>query len=221
MKTMPTFSQRLEFTFATLARPLTSEDAEPEPGVAQAEARLGLRLPSVLRAYYRLAGRFDRFNRAHNRLCRPGEWSVDGGKLVFLEENQCVVVWGVEASRSPEEDPPVYQGTIIRGRPTEWHLEHELCSEFLLVMLHLQAVFGGHEFLGGSEITSAALEEFLTGWTPVGRIKELRALCREGGAACVLEDEGTSQLYVGARTERAFQAIEAELEAVGVGLDHY
>ena len=221
MKPMPTFSQRLESTFALMARPLTPEDGEPEPSVAQAESRLGLRLPAVLRAYYRLAGRYDRFNRAHNRLRRPGEWSVDSGKLVFLEENQCVVVWGVEVSTSPEEDPPVYQGTIIRGRPTEWHREHESCSEFLLVILHLQAVYEGYAFLGGSEITPAALERFLTGWTPVGRIKELRALCREGGAACVLEDEGTSQLYVGGRTERAFQAIEAELEAVGVGLDHY
>ena len=38
---MPTFSQRLESTYATLARPLTPEDGEPEPSVAQAEARLG------------------------------------------------------------------------------------------------------------------------------------------------------------------------------------
>jgi hypothetical protein len=196
------------------------EDGEPEPSVAQAEARLGLRLPLVLRSYYRLAGRYDRFNRAHNRLRRPGEWSVDGGKLVFLEENQCVVVWGVEASRSPEDDPSVYQGTIIRGQPTEWHLEHELCSEFLLVMLHLQAVYEGYAFLGGSEITPAALERFLTGWTPVGRVHELRAFHREGGAACVLEGEGSWQLYVGGQTERDFEAIEAELQAVGVEIDH-
>ena len=221
MKPMPTFSQRLESTFATLARPLTPEDGEPEPSVAQAESRLGLRLPAVQRAYYRLAGRYDRFNRAHNRLRRPGEWSVDGGKLVFLEENQWVVFWGVGVSKSPDDDPPVYQGTIIRGRPTEWDREHERCSEFLLVMLHLQAVFGGHEFLGGSEISPAALEKFLTGWTPVGRVKELRAFCREGGAACVLEGVGSSQLYVGGRTERDFEVIEAELEAVGVGLDHH
>ena len=87
-------------------------------------------------------------------------------------------------------------------------------------MLHLQAVFGGHEFLGGSEITAEALEKFLTGWTPVGRVKEFRAFCREGGAACVLEGEGSSQLYVGGRTEREFEAIEAELGAVGVEIDH-
>jgi hypothetical protein len=145
---------------------------------------------------------------------------VDGGKLVFLEENQCVVVWGVEATTSPEDDPPVYQGTIIRGRPTEWYLEHERCSEFLLVMLHLQAVWGGYKFLGGSDIDSEALEKFLTGWTPVGLVSGLLAFCREGRAACVIQDGGPSQLYVGGRTERDFEAIEAELEAAGVALDH-
>ena len=121
---MPTFSERLEYMFASLARPLTPEGGQPETALSGAEARLGLRLPSVLREYYLLAGRFDRFNRAHNRLRGPEEWSVDGGKLVFLEKNQYVVAWGVEAGRSPEDDPPVYQGPNVRGRPTEWHLEH-------------------------------------------------------------------------------------------------
>jgi hypothetical protein len=217
---MPTFTERLKSTFATLARPLMPEDGEPEPSVAESEARLGLRLPPVLRAYYLLAGRCDQFNLPHNRLLRPEKWSVDGGKLVFLEENQCVVVWGVEAGTSPEDDPPVYQGPKVRGRPTEWYLEHERCSEFLLVMLHLQAVWGGYEFLGGSEITPAALEEFLKGWTLVGRISQLRAFSREGSAACVIQDGGPSQLYVGGQTERDFEAIEAELEALGVEMDH-
>ncbi|MHC5538950.1 SMI1/KNR4 family protein, partial [Singulisphaera rosea] len=162
---MSTFSERLESTFATLARPLTPGDGEPEANIAGAEDRLGLKLPPALRAYYRLAGRFDQFNRAHNRLLRPEEWTVDGGKLVFLEENQCVVFWGVEASRSPDDDPPVYQGPNDLEQPTEWYLEHGTCSEFLLVTLHLQAVWGGYESTGGSDVTPEALERFLAGWT--------------------------------------------------------
>jgi hypothetical protein len=69
---------------------------------------------------------------------------------VFLEENQCVVFWGVEVGTVPEDDPPVYQAEYVRGRPTEWYLEHKRCSEFLIVMLHLQAVWAGYDFLGGS-----------------------------------------------------------------------
>jgi len=94
---MDNFAERLNSTFATLVRPLTPEDGQSEMSISDPETRLGLKLPAVLRDYYLLAGRFDRFNRAHNELRRPDEWSVDGGKLVFLEENQCVVFWGVEA----------------------------------------------------------------------------------------------------------------------------
>jgi hypothetical protein len=218
---MPTFSQRLGSAFARLVRPLTPEDGQPEAVLSEAEARLGLRTPSVLREYYRLAGRFDRFNQAHNRFRGPDEWSVDGGKLVFLDENQCVVVWGVEASTSPEDDPPVYQGPTVRDQPTEWYLEHERCSEFLLVMLHLQAVWGGYDHLDGSDVPPAALVEFLKGWSFAGRIGQLRAYNREGGAACVIEDQGSQQLYVGGRTEREFERIVAELEAIGVEIDDF
>lgn len=218
---MPTFPERLGATFATLIRPLTPEDGEPDANIAEAEHRLGLKLPSVLRAYYSMAGRFDQFNRAHNRLLRPEEWSVDGGKLAFLEENQCVVSWGVEASGSLEDDPPVHQGPNVRGQPTEWYLEHDTCSEFLLVTLHLQAVWGGYEFTGGSDVTPKALEKFLSGWSPAGRVNELVAFGREGGAACVLKGNVTSQLYFGGRTEQDFEAIEAELQAVGGQIDRY
>jgi hypothetical protein len=216
---MTTFAERLRSTFATLARPLTAEDGDPESSISGAEIRLGLRLSAVLREYYLLAGRFDRFNLAHHRLLRPEKWFLDDGKLVFLEENQWVLFWSVEASLSADDDPPIYQGPNIRGQPIEWYLEHGVCSEFLLVTLHLQAVWGGYEFIGGSDITPDAVARFLTGWTPAGRVNELLAFNRDGGAACVVEGEGKAQLYVGGRTEREFEAIVAELEAVGVGID--
>ncbi len=215
------FSERLKSTFATLVRLLMPEDGEPETGVSAVEARLGFRLPAVLREYYLLAGRFDRFNRAHNELRRPGDWAVESGKLVFLEENQCVVFWGVDMGTSPEDDPPVYQAENVRGRPVKWFLEHQRCSEFLIVMLHLQAVWGGYEFLGGSAAKQEAMTKFLTGWTAAGTVNQLSAFNREGAAACVVEDSNSLQLYVGGQTEQEFELIRAELEAVGVELEHF
>ena len=213
------FAERLASVMELLVRPLTAGDGESEASISKGEVCLGVRLPVVLREYYLLAGRLDRFNRAHNRLLRPEEWSVDGGKLVFLEENQRVVFWGIEAGSLPGDDPPVYQGQEVRGRSTDWYLEHERCSEFLLVMLHLQAVWGGYDFLGGTGIASEALERFLTGWTPVGSVNELLAFNRDGKVACVIPGKGSSQLYVGGRTEQDFEAIEDDLEALGVGLN--
>jgi hypothetical protein len=217
---MSDFAERLASVLELLVRPLTAADGESEASISKGQVRLGVRLPAVLRDYYLLAGRFDRFNRAHNALLRPEEWTVDGGKLVFLEENQCVVFWGVEAVTSPSDDPLVYQGQKVRGRPTNRYLEHERCSEFLLVMLHLQAVWGGYEFLGGTEVASKALEKFLTGWTPVGSVNELLAFNRNGKVACVIKSMGSSQLYVGGRTEQDFKTIEDELEAI-VGLNQF
>ena len=81
---MDSFAEVLKSTFATLVRPLGLEDGQPEESIADAEARHGFRLPVVLREYYLLVGGFDKFNLARNELRRPEEWSVDGGKLVFL-----------------------------------------------------------------------------------------------------------------------------------------
>ena len=146
---------------------------------------------------------------------------MDGGKLVFLEENQCVVFWGVEASRSPDDDPPVYQGPNVRGRADRMVSG----ARDLLRVPARDAPLAGrlgrlraHRRVGRH---ARGLERFLAGWTPAGRVNELRAYNREGGAACVLEGEVTSQLYVGGWTGRDFEAIEAELEAAGVEIDHF
>ena len=218
---MDIFAERLKSTFATLIRPLTPEDGE-------SEADFGRRSPSRLAVASRysgstslLAGRFDRFNRAHNELRRPDEWSVDGDKLVFLDENQYVVSWGVDAGTSPDDDPPIYQAENVQGRQTEWFVEHEPCSEFLIVMLHLQAAWGGYEFLGGSEIESESLTKFLTGWTSTGSVKELLAFNRPGGAACVLKSGRLVAVVRRGSHGTRFELIENELKAVGVELDHF
>jgi hypothetical protein len=216
---MTSFSEQYRSTFAALAEPLVAEDGLNERVIMEAEHRLGIRLPDALREYYLLAGRFDRFNRAHNRLLRPEQWSIDNGKVVFLVENQAVIIWGVEATGSPPADPPVFQAVNEPGVPSRWELEHERCSEFLLVELHLQAVWGGLDHLGMGEITPDVLERFLSTWLFAGRVQDVRAYYRDGSAVCVLEDEGKSQLYVGGRTEREFEAIESELERLGVGID--
>ncbi len=81
---MDSFAEVLKSTSATLICPLAPEDGQPEASIAVAEGRHGFRLPVVLREYYLLVGGFDKFNLARNELRRPEDWSVDGGKLVFL-----------------------------------------------------------------------------------------------------------------------------------------
>ena len=60
------YSTRYQQVIEALARPLTFQDGVPEAEIAAGEQRLGFRLPSALREYYLIAGRFDQLNCAHN-----------------------------------------------------------------------------------------------------------------------------------------------------------
>ena len=83
--------------FETLGRPLKSDDKVPEEELLAAERRLGLRIPKALADFYRCAGRAADRTSVFNKLLPPAELAVQSGKLVFMEENQAVVLWGTDA----------------------------------------------------------------------------------------------------------------------------
>ena len=201
-----------------LDRPLTSADGLPDREIVTGEQRLGVRLPRALREFYGIAGQLDHLNRAHNRLYTPDEWFVDAGKLVFMEENQAVVYWGIPISEWLCDDPPVSQGVNVVDQPIDWHPEHGACSEFLLVMLHWQAVCGGMKFTGSADIPAKALTLISAMWSLVGEVSELWAFASDGKAACVIGEGETLQLFVAARTQQDFNAINAELAGMDIKL---
>src|SRR5215831_2100784 len=131
MKTR-TYEDLYRQTFARLGVHLSSKDGVPPDQVAARERKLGLRLPTALRDYYVVAGRERSLNNAHNRLIPLKDLEVHAGKLVFMEENQWVVVWGVAASSKSGVDPAVYQWPIEDGEPSGWFLEHRKVSAFLV-----------------------------------------------------------------------------------------
>lgn len=190
-----------------------------ESSLARAERQFGVALPAALRGYFLTLGNLRELNDAHNRLLAPDDWFLDAGKLVFMVENQAVLYWGVEAAKSPDDDPAVFQGVNLLPEAIEWHLECDRCSEFLLVMLHWQAAMGGLEWLGMTDDAGPAVTEHLAAaWQQVGGFDDLVAYRREGRVACLLTDGG--QLYVGGRTEALFEEVVADLRAAGVELDH-
>jgi hypothetical protein len=84
--------------------------------IDDAEKRLGVRLPGSLKEYYLVAGREKRINQLHNRLLPPEKLRIDSERLVFMEENQWVVYWGVPAVRETEPDAAVFQGVNRRDK---------------------------------------------------------------------------------------------------------
>jgi hypothetical protein len=213
------YSIKYQRAIEALAKPVTPEDGVPAGEIVAGEHRLGIQLPSALREYYLIAGRLDRLNRAHNRLYSPGEWFVDEAKLVFMEENQSVVFWGIPISECSGDDPPVLQGVNVADRPIEWYPEHGSCSEFLRMMVHWQAVCGGMAFTAGADISPETLTRIWASWTFVGQMGGMLAFARDGGTACVIGEGEALQLFVGGCTEQDFNPIDAEFARIDVKLE--
>jgi hypothetical protein len=210
------YSIKYRKTIETLANPVATEDGVPAAEVVAGERRLNIRLPSALREYYLICGRLEGLNRAHNRLYPPDGWFVDANKLVFMEENQQVVFWGIP--EGTVDDPPVLQGVNVTDQPMGWYPEHSSCSEFLVMMLHWQAVCGGMAFTAGADISPVTLAGIRSSWSLVGEMGEMLTFAREGGAACIIGEEEALQVFVGGRTEYDFNLIDAEFERIGVKL---
>ena len=116
-----------------LGRKLERDDGIPSSEIAQSETRLKMRLPLALRDYYALAGNLP-INVEHNRLYAPKRLKKRKGKLVFMEENQMVVFWGVDVDTT--SDPEVFQAN--NEIPLQWFSEECTFTAFIIRMLRWQ-----------------------------------------------------------------------------------
>ena len=196
--------------YASFGKPLTDATAMNGSIVDAASARLGIQVPAALRDFYLVAGRERRFTQAHNRFIAPNKWSIDRQRLIFLEENQWVVYWGVSLRSPSNEDPSVSQG--INNEPIEWYLEHRHCSVFISVELHWQAVSGGMKHRQSAAPPPATRKKLDKNWTFVGEVNNMRAYHRAGQVVCLCPDFGMMSLKFGATSKKNLDAIGTDLE---------
>jgi hypothetical protein len=175
-----------------------------------------------LREYYLLTGREKRINKHHNRLRAPADWLVDSGRLVFMEENQWVVYWGVPACSQEKTDAAVFQGVNLHQKGIHWTLEQESCFVFLNVMAAWHASYGGavaNRAVGyvDGDLTRKTLDK---DWTFVGEVNRMRAYRRGERAICFLpwKDRLRRNLppwrvFAAAPTHAGLQSIQVELQA--------
>ncbi len=158
-------------------RRLTAADRTPAGEIEAAERRLGVRLPAALRDYYAELGGFRQLNEAHNRLLGPAELELRGDVLRFMDENQVVCFWGVRRGDLGEPDPTVYQGN---PDGPAWHSEELCLSEFLTLMIYLQAVWDGLPHVGDHMDAEDVLKVIEPTWEKVVDHQDLR-IWRHGG----------------------------------------
>ena len=112
-----------------LGRELATSDAIPRERLAKAERRLGLVLAETVLDFYLRAGAAPELQ-AHNRVREPEALAVEEGFLVFMEENQNVVDWGIPLRAGHEPDPEVWQR--VNGDQSEWYSEEMPFSTFIV-----------------------------------------------------------------------------------------
>lgn len=115
-----------------LGRSLIGSDGVPVGIVERAEKSLGLVLPGAVRQYYISCGRNRRFNRMHNSIRPLRSIAVEDGHLVFMDENQGVVSWGIRLEDLAAENPMVWQRN--NTPPVEWYSEEKTWPELLASM---------------------------------------------------------------------------------------
>jgi hypothetical protein len=207
------FKNLFRSLFKSFGYPLKPSHALPASVIAKAEKRLEIKVPFALRDYYLVAGRERRFNQCHNRLLPPSEWRLDKRELIFMEENQWVVFWGVSIANPKSKDRPVY--TAVNDDPLTWHREHTRTSGLLAHVLHYHAVSGGMPFVAyGDAPKRCRLEDH--GYTCYGKVNSQHAYSREGRVVFV-EPPGDLpfmrkwRVLAGAKTKEGLENIEADL----------
>ena len=193
-----------------LLRPLGKSDGFSETAISQAEKRLGLTLPHVLREFYLLAGTRKDINETYNRLLAPEDLLIDDNTLVFYEENQAACVWGVAVSNLSGGDPPVARKDSTDTVPV-WEDDFDHASQFLTAMLFMQAVNGGmrHHGVGTAADISAPSD---WGVVRLGGSWNNTVLMRDGVVLYIFGNEPGPEVFGAAKSKRKLLALEKEFQ---------
>ena len=121
----------------------------PESDIVALEQQLNIALPAKLREYYLTLGKHEAINNSYNRLLPPGKQiEFSDEYLIFYEENQGVVNWGIKKEDLLQPDPPVYGGYTDDKGNLNWYPELPATETSLLMLAVYNGVLGGLKYNG-------------------------------------------------------------------------
>ena len=212
-----TFWRAYGRTAAAFFGPIGKADGLSEKQVLACEKRLGFALPLLLRQFYLRAGKRSDLTRKWHRLLRPPELRVSAEALVFFEESQQVVFWGIKLTDGPKADPPVCQANNHTQERLVWYPDHDHLSDFFLTMLYRQFLDYG-ENAEATTISRKTLAAIRRGWPRVTlrgkNLGKMEVFARNGQALCVFRDGQELCLHAAGRTRDDFLAIGQTLGIV-------
>ena len=114
-----------------LGREWRAVDGLSEKVVEKAEARLGMKLPSSLKCFYLAVGAVPELCSIHNVIFAPNDLDIEEGYLIFMDENQSVVSWGIKKGDLRKADPIIWQRN---NTSDEWYTEEKSLAGLLASM---------------------------------------------------------------------------------------
>lgn len=198
--------------------PEDAADGYTAADIAAAEARLGIRLPRALAAYYRALGKNDQVNRSHNQLLPPDQVSfTDDRYLVFYEENQVVAYWGIKESDLQADNPPVYGNYYPDG--TEWYLDATTVDNFLLLMAIYNGTMGGLTYNANSfdTVSPELADDIMANWEEVKDItlqsqRIFTDQFEEVISVSVDQQGNWAGIFIGTQDSKRFERLLSRLE---------
>jgi hypothetical protein len=209
------FWEVYEQTVTMFFAPIRRAQGFSSRDVSAGELRLGFALPLLLREVYQRVGKRSDVTRKYHRLLGPEELRVSAGTLLFFEESQQVVFWGIKLTDAGQADPPVWQAT--NKKRLVWHPDHDRLSDFLLTMLYRQFLeYGANN--GMVPIGKKTLSAIRRGWPRVRlrgkNLGEMEVFARDGQALCVFRQDQELELLAAGRAEQDLLAIGRRLGIV-------
>jgi hypothetical protein len=205
----------------TIYGEFTPNSGLPLRAIKVAEKRIGARLPTALTTLYRRTGAAAALHQSHNTLVDLDHLGFADDHLIFYEENQGVVAWGVARANCLLDDPPVVQGQVGEdGVGWTFHPEFRSLSEFACAQGAWNAVQGGLPFVGvwqqsggGRRVDSTALTDAFG--AAALATDGMRVWLVDGGVAV---DAGDGYLGLATRDADQFKAASAR---VGIALESW
>lgn len=124
-----------------LGRALDVSEGVDIQSIEVAEKKLGVKLPQALKDFYLTVGKISLFTDGFEFFAKPKQIYIKGNKLVFLEENQAVLSWGVDLEDLSKDIVPVYHSPNIGESEDDviWYTEALPLPEFLELIMYYQA----------------------------------------------------------------------------------
>lgn len=127
-----------------LGRRIETSEGIDVQSIDVAEKKLNVKFPEALKDFYLTVGKISLFTDAFEFFAKPKQIYIKANKLVFLEENQAVLSWGIDLKDLTKNAVPVYHSPNIGDSESEviWYREALPLPQFLELVMYYQAASG-------------------------------------------------------------------------------